>query len=94
MMEESVLHEVPFMLAAPDARRVSVVGDFNGWDGKATPLVRDRSGVWTTLVAMPAGRHAYAFLVDDTVLTLDPRAPRTTDPDLGTQHSVLLVGAP
>ena len=94
LMEESARYEVPFLLAAPGARRVSVVGDFNGWDPAATPLVQDRSGVWTTLVPMRAGRHSYAFLVDDGVWTLDPRAPRATDPDLGTQHSVLLVGAP
>jgi hypothetical protein len=92
--EEAAAYVVPFLLAAPDARRVSVVGDFNGWDAEASPLVRDRSGVWTTLVPMRAGRHSYAFLVDGTVWTLDPRAPRMTDPDLGTQHSVLLVGTP
>jgi 1,4-alpha-glucan branching enzyme len=71
------------------------VGDFNGWDATSTPLHRDpATGVWTTLVPMPAGRHTYAFIVNDSVWTLDPRAARATDRDLGTQHSVLLVGAP
>jgi hypothetical protein len=81
-----------FMIAAPDAERVTLVGDFNGWDAKRTPLVRDpASRLWTATVAIPPGRHTYAFMVDS-VLTLDPRAPETTDPDLGTRSSVVLVG--
>jgi hypothetical protein len=34
----------------------------------------------------------YAFLVDDTVWTLDPRAPKTKDADYGAEQSVLIVG--
>jgi 1,4-alpha-glucan branching enzyme len=41
-----------FAVWAPNARKVSVVGDFNGWDRKAHPLsVRpDGSGVWEGFV--------------------------------------------
>jgi 1,4-alpha-glucan branching enzyme len=36
-----------FSTWAPNAARVSVVGDFNGWDGRCHPLrVRGSSGVW------------------------------------------------
>lgn len=85
--------QVQFVLDARSARRVAVVGDFNSWDGTAHPLVRDSaSGVWSALVPVTPGRHVYAFLVDDTVWTLDPRAPRTRDADYGTEQSVLIVG--
>lgn len=81
-----------FMIAAPDARSVALVGDFNGWDGSVTPLVRDpASGLWTATLRLTPGRHGYAFLVDS-VVTLDPRAPESRDPDLGTRMSVVLVG--
>jgi hypothetical protein len=84
-----------FVLDAPDASRVALVGDFNGWDGTATPLKRDpSSGIWTATVRLPAGRHVYAFMVDGSELTLDPRAPTAQDPDFGTPSSVVLVGAP
>lgn len=82
-----------FVLSAPDARRVALVGDFNAWDRTVTPLVRDGSGLWTATIALPPGRYTYAFVVDDSTLTLDPKAPRTTDPDLGTRASVVLIGA-
>ena len=87
--------KVQFVLDARRATSVSVVGDFNAWDGTAAPLVRDSaSGVWSTLVDVTPGRHEYAFLVDGGTWTLDPRAPRTTDSDYGTEQSVLIVGLP
>lgn len=83
-----------FVLDAPRASRVALVGDFNAWDAAATPLARVSSGgIWTATVALPPGRHTYAFMVD-TVLTLDPRAPAAKDADFGTPSSVVLVGTP
>jgi hypothetical protein len=91
------LQEVPlkvqFVLDAKRANSVAVVGDFNGWDGNATPLERDSTtGVWSALVDVRPGRHLYAFLVDGESLTLDPNAPRAKDSDYGTEHSVVIVG--
>src|SRR5262245_37213508 len=38
---------VRFAVWAPNARRVSVVGDFNGWDPDAHPMrPRGSTGVW------------------------------------------------
>ena len=86
---------VQFVLEAKRATSVSVVGDFNAWDGTATPLVRDSvSGVWSGLVKVRPGRHVYAFLVNGREWTLDPRAPRTKDSDYGTEQSVMIVGLP
>jgi hypothetical protein len=33
-------------------------------------------------------------MIDDTVFTLDPRAPKTRDPALGVDASVVMVGKP
>jgi len=42
---------VHFAVWAPNARRVSVVGDFNGWDGRINPMrSRGNSGVWELFV--------------------------------------------
>lgn len=84
-----------FVLEAPGAGRVALVGAFNGWDANATLLVRDpATGLWTVTLPLAPGRHVYGFMVDDSTLTLDPRAPTTRDPDLGTTASVILVGIP
>lgn len=84
-----------FVLDAPRARQVALVGAFNQWDGNATPLVRDpATGLWSATVPLAPGRHVYAFMVDGATLTLDPRAPSAQDAELGTSVSVVLVGTP
>ena len=85
---------VQFVLVAPHAARVSVVGDFNGWDARATPLhERARArGVWTVEIPLSAGRHEYAFVVDGRTWTPDPSAPRSADDDFGAPNSVVIVG--
>ena len=39
-----------FILWAPNARAVSLVGDFNGWDPQATPMEWVEGGVWVAFV--------------------------------------------
>lgn len=82
-----------FVLDDAKAQRVSLVGDFNDWAGGSTPLTRLASGVWTVSVPLPPGRHVYAFLIDDTLLVADPRAPKSGDADYGREGSVVMVFA-
>ena len=86
---------VQVVLRAPAAHRVSVVGDFNGWDAAANVMTRDPvSGLWSHSLALRPGRHVYAFVVDDSVWMRDPRSPEAADEDFGRPGSVLLVGQP
>ncbi len=80
-----------FVLVAPDARRVALVGDFNLWNPVAAPMRRMAdTGLWELDVDLPAGRHVYAFVVDGDI-TADPAAPRTGGDDFGRPNSVVLV---
>ena len=89
------LTTVQVVLRAPDAQRVSVVGDFNGWDSAADAMTRDPvSGLWSHTLALRPGRHVYAFVVDDSVWMRDPRSPEAADEDFGRPGSVLRVGQP
>lgn len=85
---------VPFVLRLPDAHRIALVGDFNGWSPAANPLSRTANGVWTVTVALTPGRHAYGYVVDDTLWVRDPRADVERDADYGRDHSVIVVGRP
>ena len=83
-----------FVFDAPRAKRVALIGDFNGWDDGAAPLQREaRSSLWSVTVPLGPGRHIYAFVVDSTWMT-DPRAPRARDLDFGIAGSVIIVGKP
>lgn len=81
-----------FMLVAPTAAEVAVVGDFNDWDSGATPLVKVAGqGVWTVEVPLRPGRYSYAFLVDGQRWIADPAAPRAVGDDFGRPSSVVTV---
>ena len=82
---------VRFVYEAPQAAKVYVVGDFNGWDTTKTPLVRaPNGGAWTVTIPLPAGRHLYGFVVDGSWNT-DPHAPLSPDDGFGHANSVKLV---
>lgn len=84
-----------FTFRSRAAHRVTVVGDFNGWDPSANPMSREEGGaLWSVNVPLSLGRHVYAFLVDDTIMQTDPDAPVTKDPDFGVKGSVVIVGKP
>jgi hypothetical protein len=61
------LRLVRLMFEEPGARRVAVVGDFNGWRDDATPLQQDATTRrWSATLALRDGSHRYAFVVDGT----------------------------
>ena len=81
---------VHFEIAAPLARRVALVGDFDGWNPSALPMRRGAGGTWVIDVRIAPGRHAFAFSVDGR-LTIDPTAALSSDDNFGVPSSVLVV---
>ncbi len=62
-----------FAVWAPNASRVAVVGDFNGWDGRCHPMrLRRECGVWELfLPQLPEGTR-YKYEIKDATGTLLP----------------------
>jgi hypothetical protein len=85
---------VQFVLVAPTARKVQVVGDFNDWDASHVEYRAQHrgGGVWSVTAAVPEGHHRYSFVVDDSLWVTDPSAPRLLDDDYGMANSALVVG--
>jgi Carbohydrate-binding module 48 (Isoamylase N-terminal domain) len=85
-----------FVLVAPHASNVALVGDFNNWDASATPMTRTPTGgTWRVALPLHPGRYAYAFVVNTTGGTqhvADPSAPLAPEDGLGAPNSVVLVG--
>jgi 1,4-alpha-glucan branching enzyme len=68
---------VHFAVWSPNAQRVSVVGDFNGWDGRAHPMrALGSSGVWEIFIPAARVGHHYKFEIrsrgGDVLLKIDP----------------------
>ena len=91
-------HEVPrirqdvvFMMEAPQARSVYVVGEFNRWQvGPTAVLEKDERGVWKRKVQLPPGSYQYKFYVDGEWL-VDPRNPFQIVTENGVVNSMVKV---
>ncbi|MGH7152629.1 MAG: GlgB N-terminal domain-containing protein, partial [Acetobacteraceae bacterium] len=74
---------VRFGVWAPNARAVSVVGDFNSWDTRRHPMrVRHGAGIWELFIPRigPGARYKFAIVAPDgrkLPLKADPLARRT-----------------
>ena len=84
---------VSFRVWAPNAERVSVVGDFNGWDGRIHPMaVWGSAGVWTLFIPGVAEGCLYKFEIrsraGEMLLKADPYG-RCFEPRPGTAARVL-----
>lgn len=66
-----------FRVWAPNAEKVSVVGDFNGWDPDKNPMERGIGGVFEAVVSGVKDYDAYKYAITGggkTVLKSDPVA--------------------
>jgi len=77
---------VRFVLEAPSAKMVAVVGDFTRWEPRALAL---RGGVWTGALTLPRGRHEYLFVVDGERWVVDPAAEHVVEDGFGGYNAVL-----
>lgn len=87
------VHVVRFVLAAPTASRVALVGDFNRWDVRTHQLdPAGADGVWSISVTLPPGQHEYAFVIDGRQWVADPAAAIAVSDEFGGRSSVVSVG--
>jgi hypothetical protein len=82
---------VRLVLLQPEARSVSVAGDFNGWNPAQTPLERSDGGMWTATITLKPGRYQYMFVVDGKEWIADPLATEEATDGFGSRNAVLDV---
>lgn len=82
--------KVLFSLLAPDAREVSLAGDFTGWDKAPVPLKQRKDGIWLKELSLPSGVYEYRFIVDGEWQN-DPQALERKPNPFGSENSVCLV---
>lgn len=82
---------VRLVLVQPQARTVSIAGDFNGWQPNATPLERGEAGMWSVTLPLKPGRYHYMFVVDGRDWITDPFATDVSLDGFGAENAVLEV---
>jgi hypothetical protein len=84
-----------FIVKAPEAKEVSVAGDFNNWRQDECRLIRaETEGVWTVTVPLKPGRYKYMFIVDGKSWQTDPLAESYEQDGFGYQNAVVDVPGP
>jgi hypothetical protein len=81
--------QVLFVMPAPNAGSVAVLGTFNNW--VPTPLTKNKDGIWTASLTLSPGRYEYAFVIDGRWLGQDPLADEYVH-SFGEYNSVRYVG--
>jgi 1,4-alpha-glucan branching enzyme len=79
-------------VAAPDAKAVCIVGDFNGWSIYANPMKKLRTGDFTiTLEVEPGREYQFRYLIDEHKWENDWNADKYVKSPYGTDNSVIVV---
>ena len=63
--ERFSVKKVTFEYFAPQAKKVQLAGDFNGWNAQKTDLKKGKNGKWDATLNLSPGRYQYRFCVDD-----------------------------
>jgi 1,4-alpha-glucan branching enzyme len=87
---ETMTQEVLFHLSAPEAQKVSLAGDFNGWDVNGLPMKKDKKGNWKISVNLDPGKHEYRFYADGNWQD-DPKAEQRVVNPFGSLNCVRFV---
>lgn len=80
-----------FILVAPSASSVSLVGDFSDWDASRLKMERvSADGAWSITLPLTPGRYEYQFEVDGKLRVTDPTRPQASS-EFGSANSVVTV---
>lgn len=58
--------KVEFLLYAPQANEVILLGDFNEWKGEKYRMKKGNLGTWERILMLPPGTYEYKYVVDGT----------------------------
>lgn len=90
MQKKTKRRRITFEFDDPEARKVSLVGEFNNWDPAKHPMKCDESGLWTKTVVLEPGVYEYKFLADENWV-LDTQNENSRLNRYGTLNSLITV---
>jgi len=82
---------VQFVVDAPAAETVHLVGDFNEWQPTVALEDPDGDGVWSGRVPLHPGIHEYMFVIDGSAWVTDPNASSYQEDGFGQRNALVAV---
>jgi len=86
----SLQGKIKFEFSAPEAKKVSLVGNFNQWNPEANPMKKNKKGLWMATLSLDPGRYEYRFLVDGSWAN-DPSCSSRVANEFGGENCVRTV---
>ncbi len=79
--------------AANGAKKIHVVGDFNGWDEKANPMKNLKNGDFTAIIELETDReYQFRYLLNQKIWENDWSADKYVPTEFGdSDNSVVIV---
>jgi 1,4-alpha-glucan branching enzyme len=84
----SITFEMP---AEIEGKTLSLVGDFNNWDGNKTQMKRRKDGTWAFTLRLVPGTYRYRYLADNAIWHNDWDADAYEPSGVGEDNSVVIV---
>jgi 1,4-alpha-glucan branching enzyme len=81
---------VEFTFTAPNAKKVSIAGQFNNWNPQTMPMKKEKNGQWKIKLKLPPGKCEYKFFVDGSWVN-DTTSRESVPNSFGTDNSVINV---
>lgn len=87
--------KVTFRLGKKDvngAKDVNVVGEFNNWNPKKTPMKKLKSGEFSTVLNLEKDKeYQFKYLIDGTDWVNDPNADKQVPNEFSGENSVIVL---
>ena len=79
-----------FEVKLPDARSVSLLGDFNEWDPEKHVMKKGKNGIWKAEVKLSPGEYQFLYFADQTQWVTDDNCARVIS-GMGTENSIAVI---
>lgn len=87
---KSLQRKIKFEFSAPEAKEVSLAGNFNQWNTQANPMKKDTKGIWKATLPLEPGQYEYRFFVDGRWEN-DPSCSSCVANEFGGQNCIRIV---
>lgn len=85
--------EVTFHMPASEwITTLSLLGDFNQWNGEAHPMTRNDDGSWSTTVTLTPGAYRFRYFANGENWANDDAADAYVPNEYGSENSLVQVG--
>ncbi|MDH4086429.1 MAG: isoamylase early set domain-containing protein [Nitrospira sp.] len=82
---------VRFTVLAPGAKNVFLVGSFNGWAKRATPMKIMDGTLWSVVVPLEEGEYPFMYVIDGVRWVTPPQADDFVTDGFGQTNGVVVV---